>query len=1228
MKNTMDKARCSRVTQKFTRHIRHGIFFQWIVCVLGLGLSPAIYGQAAGSFSGNVTDKSGSGVAGATVTVTDEGTGLERTANTDDAGHYLIPLLPVGTYTVRVDSSGFRTAESKNLNLQVQQARELDFTLVPATVTTTVTVAGDAVAIETANPSLGQVITSQQVSQLPLNGRNFVQLATLTAGATSETNPNSFFTSGSDSEVAARGSFSLSVGGSRPNSTDWLLDGIDNNELTAGGIGIFSSIDDIQEFKVLTYSYSAEYGTRAGPTVLVTTKSGTNDFHGSLYEFVRNTDLDAESFFATSPEKFNLNQFGGSVGGPIHKNKTFFFVDGEQKYQREAIDFVGLVPSLAMRSGDFTDDPVGNNISTNASGGFVPVISNPNMYGASTNPAVYPNIYFQCNGQGNPNPVNANGSQAQGTPCNKIPAGLFNNIGQAMMRIYPTPNADVSGDNYVNEPVRSLNETKFDIRLDQTFSSKDTGFGRFSYDQAFSFVPGGAPGLASASAFGSTERLINHAREIALGETHVFNATTINQATVGYDRIFNYILSLGSGTCASATIVPGGIPGANLGCPIGSTPCAAGAYSCGLTSTEVTGNYWAIGDRGYSPFQGGTNIFSYRDALELIRRNHDIRVGFDIRANQMNVGTEAFQDGYWYIGDGGLFSGYTCPSNAAGCTSVAGNPEADFLMGLTGLAIHDQTFGFTVTGRRWKIYRPFIEDDWRIVPSLTLNLGLAWDMTTPISEAHGRLADFDPATSQLLIANQNGVGASAGVQMDWTALEPRVGAAWKVFGSDKTVLRAGYGIFHDSAWSQGAQGLWMNPPFLGETDAFPSAGCAFATSYCATAAGGSQTPTGLSLSSGFATLAAPPTFSSFTGTFYAQPTNFKLGRVQQYNVNIERQLLGGIVLTAGYAGSRGNHILVGGNDLNTQSPSACGTVPGYTLGCLPGGQPYIPTYESSTPDDNIVSLFGDVGDTTYNSLQIKAETKTPRHGLYALFAYTYSHTYDNGLSDGLGSELSAPFFPLPNWRSLDWSLSQINLNHSFTGSIIYDLPFGRGKMFGSSWNNVTNALLGNYQMTLIERISSGFPVPLIDTNNQAGQGFNAFENGGNDDNWNRPNQLANCNPYATNHGQHQWINQSCFAAPTPGELGDAARVPVSGPGFVNSDVSLIKDFLLHREMGLNFRAEFFNIFNHPQFGMPTNDINTPSATLPNGTILPNSLGLVSSTVNNPRLIQLAMKLTF
>src|SRR5712671_1515293 len=327
-----------------------------VVFSLVFFICPALYGQATGSFSGTVSDKAGAVVSGATVRASSQGTGVSREAKTDDSGHYLIPLLPVAMYTIRVEFPGFGAAEQKDVRLQVDEHRELDFNLLPASVTAAVEVSATEVAVETATPTLGQVITSEQVAELPLNGRNFVQLATLTPGTTQETNPGSFFTQAASSEVAARGTYSLSVGGSRAQSTDWLFDGVDNNELTAGGISILPSIDAIQEFKVLTYNYAAEWGTRAGPTVLVTTKSGTNNFHGSLFEFFRNTKLDARSYFASSREKFNLNQFGGALGGAIQKDKTFFFIDYQAKMQRRGIPFNGFVPTAAMRTGDFSAD--------------------------------------------------------------------------------------------------------------------------------------------------------------------------------------------------------------------------------------------------------------------------------------------------------------------------------------------------------------------------------------------------------------------------------------------------------------------------------------------------------------------------------------------------------------------------------------------------------------------------------------------------------------------------------------------------------------------------------------------------------------------------------------------------------------------------------------------------------------------------------------------------------
>ncbi len=542
-----------------------------------------------------------------------------------------------------------------------------------------------------------------------------------------------------------------------------------------------------------------------------------------------------------------------------------------------------------MRTGDFSKDAFGNPSST--------PLNNPYVSGAS-------NTDFQCSPGGVPMPASADGSQSPGVNCNKIPQSLINPIGQKLVNLYPLPNANNSalGYNYVSEPVRKLNEGKFDVRLDQNLSANDSLFARFSYDQAASYVPGGSPGFAEASPFASNQGILNHGRNVAISETHVFSPSTINQFSAGYNRIFDYISSQGTGSCEAQAI---GIPGANLG-----------GVSCGLTSVQMDGGYWSLGDRGYSPFQGGTNVFSVSDSFDMIRGNHDIKAGGQIRANQMNVLAEGFGDGYW------IYTGLW-----------GGEPIADLLEGLPSLAIHDQTFNGNVTGRRWKLFRPFVEDNWKVSKSLTLNLGLAWALVTPVTEAANRLADFNPANGQFLIAGKN-AGSSAGIQMDKTALEPRIGVAWKPFGRGNTVVRGGYAIFHDSSWNQGAQGLWQNPPYYAESDGFAFGGaCTFANSACATKYG--LTPSAISASDGFPIFTSPPNPADFTGTLLAQNTNFKQGRVQQFNVNLEHQLPSQIVLTVGYAGSRSSHILIDGNNINVGSPSACGTVSGYTFGCGP-----------------------------------------------------------------------------------------------------------------------------------------------------------------------------------------------------------------------------------------------------------------------------------------------------
>jgi hypothetical protein len=345
--------------------------------------------------------------------------------------------------------------------------------------------------------------------------------------------------------------------------------------------------------------------------------------------------------------------------------------------------------------------------------------------------------------------------------------------------------------------------------------------------------------------------------------------------------------------------------------------------------------------------------------------------------------------------------------------------------------------------------------------------------------------------------------------------------------------------------------------------------------------------------------------------------------VQQFNLNVERQLPGNVVLTAGYAGSRGAHILVSQLNENISSPTACGVVQGYNVGC---GFPYFPyaaPYQS-------VDTNNSIGAARYDSLQVKAETKSARNGLYALIGYTYSRNFDSGLTDGLGTNPGAMYYPLPGFNKLDWGLSQLNLNDSFTASILYDLPIGKGKRYGNGFSGVTNAIFGNWQLDLIERATSGFPLFVVDSGDGSGVYFSY-----NGNTFQRPNQVGDPNQAGDEGGQtgcptqihtiQHWFNPCAFAQAPAGELGTAARAPVYGPRFVNTDFSVIKDFpLSFREgMGLQFRAEFFNLFNHSQFyldgigGTGEQDINTQS-----------SFGVINNTVNNPRLVQFALKLKF
>jgi hypothetical protein len=443
-------------------------------------------------------------------------------------------------------------------------------------------------------------------------------------------------------------------------------------------------------------------------------------------------------------------------------------------------------------------------------------------------------------------------------------------------------------------------------------------------------------------------------------------------------------------------------------------------------------------------------------------------------------------------------------------------------------------------------------------------------------------------------------------------------------GSEKTAVRAGYAIFHDAAWNQGGQGLWQNPPYYAEAD--PNAfGFAFGVAPGSLSGGfllQADTASALNVPGG-AIYNAPVNPTVYTGTIQSMNRNFKQGMVQQYNLNVQHQLPGNVVMTVGYAGSKGTHILVSQSNENLSDPSACGVVPGYTLGCGFGTFPYAGFFQQVVANNS-------VGTARYDSLQVKAETKSVKHGLYALLGYTWSRTFDSGMPDGLGTNPGAIYYPLPGTAKLDWSLSQLNLNDSFTASVLYDLPFGKGKHFGSTWSGAANAVFGNWQVDVIERATSGFPLFVVDGGDESGIFFNY-----NGNNYQRPNQVGDPNkagPVAGNpgcsapsqiHTKANWFNPCAFAPAPAGELGTAARAPAYGPRFVNTDFSIIKQIPLRESMNLEFRSEFFNLFNHPHFFLPgaagtgEQDIHAPL-----------SFGVVSQALNDARVIQFALKLKF
>ncbi len=1107
--------------------------FRWVVFFISVLIASVLPGivhaQAVATISGTVTDSSGGALVNASVVAQNQDTGFQRPMTTDVQGHYVAPLLPIGKYTVSVNANGFQKAATKDISIEVGQNVVADFTLNVSSVATQVEVVAEAaqVQVQTTDAEISQVILPEQVSELPLNGRDFAQLAWLGTGTVKQEKPGNFLNQGGSSEVSIRGSVGVSSQGMRENANDWLYDGVDDNEITAGGVGFLPSIDAIAEFRVMTYNFSAQYGLHAGTTVVVSSKSGTDQFHGSAFEFLRNNVLDAKDSFATVRGPYRQNEYGASLGGPIKKDKTFFFLDFQINDYAQALADVNSVPTVLQRQGNFTET---------FNGVAQPQIYDPTLPGR---PAYVGNI---------------------------VTPGEISPIATALLNFLPLPNVNQAGvftpncsaasqcadvNNYVSTPVKTLGDDEWDARVDHTLGEKDHLFARFSWDNAIEYFPDGMPGFALTG--GGNEHFTTHARNMAISESHIFSPTLINQVTMGYNKDFNFITSFGLGSNESQKL---GIPGANLGT----------IQTSDLTDFTISG-FAGIGDRTFSPYQGGTSIYNPSDIMTWTHNQHSVTFGVQWRANQENTQGDNAQAGT--MGFNQLWTAQqTGPTTL---NSKTGSSVASFLLGLAASGGRNNDLQGWVLGRRWKTLREFVQDNWTVSKSLSLNLGLAYSTTTPITEEKNRFSNLDFATGQVFI------GGTVGVRRDWGNVEPRIGFAWTPRGQSKFVIRGGYGIYHDVGASGGTTGPYENPPF------------ANASSYPSNSITAPAVANTLTLATGFPNNNTPQDPLLYSGVWHAINPDFKQGVVEQWNLDMERQLPGNILVTGIYAGTFGFRLSQKNFDVNTAPPNTLGNDPASL-------RPY--------PNYGAIDYTDSNGWLNYQSLQLKAEKRAAK-GLYLLAGYTYSKALSNGLKQEITGDPGNDYWPLIPFKNADKGLASTDLRNNITVSFLYRLPFGQGQKYMSGTGRIGQLLVGGWEVNGITEIHTGFALGFTANTNTAGTSVG-----------DRPNFVAGCNTASPNPGIHEWFNTACFSQPATGTLGTMPRTFLYGPGQVNVDASISKNFRINERFNLQFRSEVFNLANHPQYG-------APNAAFGNA-----AFGTITTTVVEARLIQFGLKLLF
>jgi len=1151
-----------------------------------------------GGIAGTVIDPSGALISGAKVTVTDVDRGTTFTTTTTAQGEYTASPLKVGRYNVSVEAKGFKRSEVGPIVVDVQALPRVDVKLQVGTVAETVKVTSQGPQLETETSDLGEVVNSQQILTLPLNGRNYAQLALLGAGV-GPAEPGS----------RVETSFGFSSNGARSLQNNFQLDGIDNNSdlgdvLNGSAYVIQPSVDAIAEFKVQTNAYGAEFGRGNGAVMNAVIKSGTNQFHGDAYEFMRNDVLDARNAFDEfGRQPYQQNQFGATLGGPIIKDKTFFFGDYEGLRIRQALPQLVLVPTPAEISGNFSSfltttaamavDANGNptsQVARDCSGHptFVGEIFNTYQTQASNlNPGGFCGV-----------PI---GVDASGNPTNIFPKGLIDPLAARLSALFPAPNVNLNGSNFLAEPKRQTTQNNFDVRVDHTISSHDNLFGRFSYEDQPSFIPSPFNNALDGGAFQDGYQDDSY-RSAAISETHTFSPTTVNELRLGYNRINSHRFQLNYNNDVAAQL---GFPGVPFGPNNG-----------GLPSISIADGTAAIGSSGFLPSVEKQNAYVIAENLTKVHGRHSMKFGTELRFVEFTIFQPAASRGTL-----GFASDFT--DNAAAPTT-GGEAFATFLLGIPDTAT--LTNQHNVDYHRGD-YSWFAQDDFRATSKVTLNLGLRYEVFTTVKAQNNELANFDFATDSLVVPQGQTAtltptiasfipiqrnGSSGLISPDLKAFAPRLGLAYQI--TDKLVFRAGYGIFYggeeNGPFSNPSPGF--NPPFfVTENFTQPCFLSAANPSGPNCALVGPENVTLSHLSGGFP---ANSLTDPNTPTLFSEATNLPTPHNQQWHLGFQYQLPSDMMLDISYAGSHGSDLFGMYNGNQAQPNVAFCTSNGNT----PQNCPTAPRRPFPAVDGTIYTLrANDI--SNYDALQVHLE-KRFSHGLQFGASYTYSHALDDASSASLGS-LNNGDFRNQLYPGLEYGNADFDVRHRFVINYAYQLPFGRGQRFGHDAGGALNQIIGNWQVAGIVTAQSGnwFTITNAITNVSTADGGGAvgfFEV--------RPNVVGN--PNGTPCVPGTLFNTCAFADNTTFfTFGNAGRNVVKGPGLQDWDFSIFKLFPVREQMHFEFRTEFFNIWNHvnPLLG-PVGAISQEPVAVEFGTP---QFGQ-SIAARDPRFIQVALKFYF